>query len=142
MTTIAWDGTTLAADTQSQSNGVKRVSHKITATQQYLYGMCGSEAEAMIVAKWVAGGCLPAEQPADLDTGPHGLLIERSTKKCFILDGERATMLPVVERFYAEGSGREYAMGAMYTGTNAAEAVSVASRFDIWTNDDIEHVDA
>lgn len=40
--------------------------------------------------------------------------------------------------FYADGSGGEYAMGAMAMGANARQAVQVACRFDLASGDGID----
>ena len=45
------------------------------------------------------------------------------------------------EGLYAIGSGYAYAIGAMATGYSPAEAVEVASRFDVYTNTQIRTLD-
>lgn len=41
---------------------------------------------------------------------------------------------------YAIGSGAQYALGAIAMGAMPRKAVQIASRFDIWTNDQIDEV--
>lgn len=42
---------------------------------------------------------------------------------------------------FAVGSGAEYALGAMAAGADAATSVSIASRFDLYTNNNLQVVD-
>jgi ATP-dependent protease HslVU (ClpYQ) peptidase subunit len=50
------------------------------------------------------------------------------------------TVLLADNGLYAIGSGAAYALGAMEAGADVDEAVRIASRFDIWTGSQVEHM--
>lgn len=131
MTTIAWDGKTLAADTLAVSGGgLKRTAEKIfRLTDGRLYGGSGEYQEVLLVRDWLNGGT----KPDKLDDF-SGLLIDgtrsyRIESKC--------VLMPIAESFHAVGSGRDFALSAMYIGRSAREAVELAMRFDAWTGGEI-----
>jgi hypothetical protein len=141
MTTIAWDGTSVAADTQITCEGMRRRSHKLTVTDTWIYGHTGMEADCERVARWVLAGA-DLDRPPDLDDGEgaHGLLVNRTTGEVFTLAGKNAVPRKIEEAFHATGSGRDYAVAAMALGKTAAEAVSLAARFDVFTGEPVDVV--
>lgn len=50
------------------------------------------------------------------------------------------TVLLCETGMYSIGSGAQYALGAMAAGAMPKQAVQIASRFDIWTSDQIDEV--
>jgi len=130
MTVIAWDGKTLAGDKRATCAGLIRTVTKILRVGPLL--VAGSGDLDMVVAGfvWVEGGRKPEEFTAamrDRDTSPDILVIEEGR----VLKYER-TPYPMLfeDKLFAMGSGRDYALAAMYLGCDARKAVEVASEFD------------
>ena len=128
MTTIAWDGATLAADTLATSDGLKRYTRKLFLYDRFMYGMCGSLSEGMEIAKWVGGGCKSETAPTMEDDSCHGIVIEKSYgrfMKLYTVGGKKPVLMEVREGFFAVGSGRDFAITAMALGKSAVEAVKL-----------------
>lgn len=133
MTTIAWDGTTLAGDTLGIIGGSLKVySVKVFALEGgRVYGGAGAYQDVLAVRDWLAKQT--AEKPSVQDFA--GLVID-DLGKCWRLE-EALIYLPITEPFHACGSGRDFALAAMAMGQDAATAVRFAAQFDVWTNDDV-----
>jgi len=130
ITTIAWDGKTLAADTLAQTsvNLKARKLHRLS--NGAMFGAAGSCQEIAAVLAWLNGG----EKPSDLDVF-EGLIIEKHGAERL---GERLMRLPVFEAFWSIGSGSHFAIAAMACGKSAVEAVRLAARFDPYTGGRVE----
>lgn len=132
MTTIAWDGKTLAADKQAS---VAEMRAKVTKIRRLdsgdIVAFTGSYDYGMALAKLYEEGDLLTNWPAfqaDKDNWTRLIVVNKHGLRVY----ER---LPVAlwfeEPFIAFGSGRDYAMGAMARGATAREAVLVANQFCI-----------
>jgi len=131
MTTIAWDGTTLAGDTLVVAGNLKTAGVKLYRLQDgRLYGGSGYQEQVLAVREWLetAGEKPKLEQFAAILITPDGA--------CLRLE-EQLIPMPIQERFHAVGSGRDFAMAAMALGKTALEAVLLAAHWDAWTNDDV-----
>lgn len=142
MTTVAWDGKTMAADTLATDTwGLKFESHKIIEGRDFLLAGAGEVGQ---IRKWWVdeGHKLTAEQliaagyshyereknePALLLACVHG--VYRHSGGVFLQSYEGRCAI---------GSGRNYALAAMYLGKTAEEAVKVAAHFDSGTNDVVD----
>lgn len=130
ITTIAYDGKTLAADTQGNASFILK-GHKLhRLANGSLFGAAGSLQETLAVLGWLNGG----EKPTDLENF-EGLIIEASGASVL---GERLIRVPSLEPFYAIGSGSHFALAAMACGCTAVEAVRIAARFDPYTGGRVE----
>lgn len=132
MTTIAWDGTTLAGDTLGVIGGMLAV-HAVKIFQLVdgrLYGGSGNHDEVLAVRDWLNGaGDKPAVKDfAGIIIGPAGACVRVE---------EALVAIPITEAFHAVGSGRDFAMAAMALGQTACQAVTLAAQWDIWTGGDI-----
>lgn len=129
MTTIAWDGKTLAADTQATSNGL-RDNHAVKAWRhgRILIACCGLAALAQRFRSWVLDG-MDGESPYDGAEDGNGLVITADHVLCYGTSG----VWPVSQPFYTLGTGYQLAMGALAMGASAEEAVRVAAQFDTMT---------
>lgn len=134
MTTIAWDGKTLAADRQGDAGGLKFAVCKLrTMADGSLIGVAGPLSNGLELIKWIEEGEAPDKLPAFQRTDDWAGLLR------IMLDGrilryERGPIpFEVLEPFYSIGSGRDFAMAAMAMGKSAAEAVELAARFDSGT---------
>lgn len=127
MTTIAWDGRSLAGDRRISSGTVVYTSTKIRRTADgRLIGATGDYGVCIAMLDWLEEGgrrpqCQDSERWASaLEIMPDGT--------CWMHN--RDTRWRVEDAFAAIGSGRDYAMAVMALGHPAAKAVEVASRFD------------
>lgn len=126
MTTIAFDGRTLAADTRSTSGGMPwecTKAHKLKDGR--LFAGSGSAEDCEAVLCWLECG---GDKPTTKDF--FGILIESG--QCFRLE-DKLIKMPVRSPFHAIGSGRDYAIAAMHYGKTAREAVELASIYDVYT---------
>lgn len=138
MTTVAWDGTTMAADSLGNFCGrrvqvwkVRRVYLPGPPGSFVLVGYAGNEAVGEAMIEWIAGGRDASQRPRlqdedamschVLEVDPHGT--------CWLhTKGGRSR---ITDRFLAVGSGSDYATAAMALGKTAEEAVELAIRFDV-----------
>lgn len=132
MSVIVWDGKYLAADKRAVLSGTLiRTTTKIFDLGEVLAAYAGDACEGEEMLAWFKGGADPAGFPAsqrDKDTW-GGLLTVRPDGS--IWKYERT---PYAVKFppqqFAIGSGRDFALAAMYCGRSAVEAVEVACVFD------------
>lgn len=139
MTTIAWDGVTLAADKQASASGMIFNVTKIFRVNGCLVGAAGDFDRINEMVAWFADGADPAKLPPFQRSNDDyvGLLVIRPDLS--INKYERATTPFKIESpFFAIGSGRDFAMAAMHLGKTAQEAVEVAAAMDTGTGNGID----
>jgi len=144
MTTVAWDGKTLAADSLGDQNGLRMPTTKLHCGVladgvPFILGAAGETAWASMLLHWVRTltvGTLRTEKyPHQCNDGPdrndpHALLVVGGLGVLYKV----GPMLVRLERdFHAVGSGRDYAIAAMHLGKTAEEAVSIACEFDCYS---------
>lgn len=161
MTTIAYDGKNIAADSldvvgteAAPFPGVKLYPCSIPAVIGTGVGQCKEDPKQRVIVG--TSGC-PAHsrrqlnhyvnaprclgQPMTSLAEVDGSLIvvhldvDDGTGKCvaYLVD-RMGTITPITGALMAIGSGQDYAMGAMAAGKSAAQAVEIAGRFDIYTS--------
>ena len=131
MTVIAWDGKTLAADRRACLGNLYRTIHKLHRLSDCLCASAGGSDAAQELIAWFEAGRDPAAFPPsqrDKDSWA-GLLVVWPDGSLW-----RYERTPYPVKFppqqFAIGSGRDFALAAMWLGKTAAEAVDVACRFD------------
>ena len=130
MTTIAWDGRTLAADrARVNGRGTVQACLKIFDCGAYVYGGTGDFVDLTVICRWLRAGAKWKDRPA-VTEGNGGLVVRKKDGVLFILDGNPATLCEVPRGFTAAGSGSPYALAAMECGRTARQAVEVAMKFD------------
>lgn len=142
MTTIAFDGKSVAFDTQSTCGGrISHVDDKVVEIQNYGIVYAGGSGELDSVhafQDWVAGGMKPDDYP--------DLCKERADNSCFILINYKGELQEFERRPHpvatvvgrdALGSGSDYALGAMAAGKSAEEAVRIAMEYDAYTGGEV-----
>lgn len=145
MTTIAFDGQTIAADTMNQDgHGLKDYASKLMIGTNLIVGGAGQSHQ---IRNWwrkvktmTVGELLEYGYPDfhHEDDNPAILLVDAATLKCYKLGG---SMFELCSRgFHAVGSGRDYALAALHMGRSARQAVQVAMEFDTGTGGKIEVV--
>lgn len=129
MTTIAWDGTFLASD--SQSSHFRTMVQKIYRIDEgRLFGASGAFEDALAVRDWFMTG---GEKPK-VDETFHAIVVERSG--WYVLE-KGLIRIPYDRQCFSVGSGRDFAMAAMMLGKSATEAVAVAIQLDPYSGGEI-----
>lgn len=138
MTTIAWDGKTLASDTLAVSGGyVKRRVQKIFRLDNGdLFAAAGGYDELLSAYRYLN----TSEDMKPTLEDFVGLLIRAVDGKAYRLEAAMVPS-PILEPFHALGSGRDFAMMAMHLGKTAREAVELAMLFDAHTGGVIESME-
>jgi hypothetical protein len=131
MTTIAWDGEALAADTLLTSDGT-RVGYtaKIRRSRRCLIGFCGRLANFEHFYSWFRGGMVGAF----LSEGGNVFIIPPTGPT--IIWGNGAPWTETAAQ-WALGDGEHIALGAMQVGATAVEAVRAAIALNVHTGGDI-----
>jgi 20S proteasome alpha/beta subunit len=134
MTTVAWDGVTLAADQQQTRGSVKTRSEKLRRLSDgSLLAGAGTCSYIELIVRWIEAGEKYDDRPAtwdDDDTAtvlrvmPDGSLVE--------YDNYLVRML-VSEPRYAIGSGSDFAQAILDRGGSAREAVEAGIARDIYS---------
>lgn len=142
MTTIAWDGKTLAGDRQVTSNSsrVTEVTKIAKRKDGALVGACGETCTASAFIRWF----LDDEQGPKPELKTHtpecnaGAIVIRPNGKAEAHD--QFGWHPIETKYYAMGSGDAFAIMAMRLGQSATKAVKLASEFDVYTNSKVNSV--
>lgn len=135
MTTIAFDGKTMAGDGLTNINGiVTETSNKkvFRATgrdgQELLVGLAGNGCYKEKLLAWLAGNAgYPTCHQGD---GWTLMVWDGQELSCYYDTGDERESLTVP---YAIGSGWPYAMTAMKMGADAVKAVEVAMTMDVYS---------
>ena len=134
MTTIAWDGTTLAGDRCSWSGGTRRKVRKVFKIkakdgETLLVGLVGQQSFAYQVVEWLKGDRLvgPVCKDFGVDAQEACALIINSKRKVFVL-GASLTYNPMLEKIFSIGAGCEYAWGALEAGATAKQAIQITAK--------------
>lgn len=145
MTTIAFDGKTIAADTMNQDgHGLKDYASKLLIGKNLIVGGAGErhkinnwwrKVKGMGVAEILDYG-YPTYHP-ETDNSAI-MLVDTVTLKCYKLGASEFVLCS--RGFHAIGSGRDFALAAMHMGHSAKKAVQVAMEFDAGTGGEIEVV--
>lgn len=129
MTTIAWDGITLAADSQLNGDfvcrgGVKKV-HRVGGD---IVACSGAMEHIMAFIAWYDPRSGVDDFPSEIKDFT-AFVFQSDTGRVMEYGG---TPYPwqLFDAPHATGSGSPYAMGAMLNGANAKQAVKIASQLD------------
>jgi ATP-dependent protease HslVU (ClpYQ) peptidase subunit len=139
LTTIAWDGKTLAGDKQTTIGDTPVPTTKVfrlgTKNKRVLVGACGNKADCQAFVTWVKNGF--GGQPEFTDF--TGMVIDLNGN--ISLYDENPNTATFSRDKWAIGSGANFALGAMAHGATAAESVAIASELDIYSGLGIDTVD-
>jgi 20S proteasome alpha/beta subunit len=127
MTCIAWDGKTLAADKRAGTDLPRTVTKIYRSKNGSLIGFTGSICSDMELMDWYESGANPEKFPATQrinETSSHMIEITTDKKIRIYMEGPHPATFE--DEVHAIGSGRDFAMAAMYLGKTAIEAVEVA----------------
>jgi len=128
MTTIAFDGKTLAGDTLGgggcflYENGDKLFAH-----DGAIYGVAGERQAIEIFKEWIFDGAQKDRRPALNEEGCINVL-KWDGKTLWCIENRLAAFPVSVP--HAIGSGCEKAMGALLAGADAKRSVEIAAQLD------------
>lgn len=149
MTTVAWDGETMACDSLSTDSwGLRdKCYDKILVGPDFIVGGAGDLGPLLQWQKHVRQHKMrglevlqygiPEYNKDHFDITLLLILVEGFDK--LIYRTSYGAFFSSVHKRMAIGSGRDYAMAAMYLDKPAAEAVKIASIFDNGTNNDVRY---
>lgn len=129
MSVIVWDGKTLAADRMVVSGNLKRSTTKIWRRGDMLIAGAGTAVGIQAMLEWIEDGCDKEKFPKLRDGEDVSVwVVNRSGAMAKFEDSPYP--LTYMDDTWADGSGRDFAYGALAMGADAAKAVEVASHFD------------
>lgn len=136
MTTIAWDGLTLAAD-RCRLNGrdTRQEICKLWMAGEFVFAIAGDLCDGPVIREWLLHGARWKDRPemVDQQNPTVGLAVRRRDGAIFLIEGRRSMLVELPGGPTANGSGATYALAAMACGKSAVEAVEIAARFDAGT---------
>lgn len=132
MTTIAFDGKTMACDTRVVcGSNCYNTDTKIYENEFVVIGVAGDAGVGILLVK-DDGILVPKHYDFDFSALVWVKDIETLCKVEFYKSWDCAlsSVIPITDGFAAVGSGAPYALAAMYLGNTATRSVTVASQFD------------
>jgi ATP-dependent protease HslVU (ClpYQ) peptidase subunit len=137
MTTVAWDGKTLACDSQVTVGNCRGTSVKLVSNDQgFVAAGAGSLPELVPWFRWVENGMDPDQQPTSLSESDLVIVPPRGPAIWF---SGSASPMKLPRRHWAIGSGSDFALGAMAMGADARQEVKVAMKFDVYTSGRVQY---
>jgi len=134
---IAWDGKTLAADRQATSGNLRRTTTKITRHGDVLIAGTGTQSSTQAVREWILEGANPSSFPSLPADDPSAVWVINRNGTVVKFENSPFGMV-YHDKVFAEGSGRDFALGAMFMGADAVKAVEVACVYDIYCGGGID----
>jgi len=140
MTTIAYDGTTIAADGQrTWGDQIAGLSfRKLRREGDTIYGFTGLAPMFDVMVAWHRNGADPGKLPVGHDKDGWTLVVVDKSGL-----GKYTSTCPYIERFdppVAFGAGQDYAVGAMWAGATAEHAVRLVAQNTNHTGGDIQAI--
>lgn len=138
MTTIAWDGKTLAVDSMVTSGATVTSTNEkklfLDVGRFKAIAMSGSIVQLLPLVEWIRSG----------ENGDAPKMDDNDSVMCVTGDGELLTFWHGYSKtglgchgICAGGNGWEIAMGAMDAGATAVEAVEIACERNIYTGGEV-----
>lgn len=145
MTTIAYRNGVMAGDSRAFGFDKYPVGQKTKVYRLPDGGLFGISAAKTGVVKrvreWIEDGTRPENKPSPwCEEDDFQAIIVRPDGKCVLVSENFLPSDPVEAEFYAIGSGKELALGAMAAGLDAPAAVRVACKFDPWSAEPVYQV--
>lgn len=127
MTTIAWDGRTIAAD--RRLGGWQTANKLFRLRDGTIFAGAGRMDDVAEVLAWLQGGRKPDDKP-EIEPDDSEFFIVQPDGKAYWLTTPFLRSVKIEDQFYAIGSGAEFAIGAMRAGVSAKRAVEIACTCD------------
>lgn len=143
MTTIAWDGEMLAADTNIDFGNMRGFKNKISKyfiknydsenNSVILVGSSGDFLNSLLMEQWILDGCVKENFPTTFTDEFFQTLVIRLCGDDYKINlYYKHSHLPITidNKQWVIGTGSSFAITAMYLGKTAYQAVEIASMFD------------
>lgn len=135
VTVIAWDGHTLAADSQAtvDNETIAQVRKIHVLGDGSALSFSGLMEEGLVLKQWYENGACPDRYPSfqtQDNRGPTTLVV--ASRDALIMFREQPVAIPIEMPYWAWGTGAQFALGALARGADACEAVRVACQFSPW----------
>jgi ATP-dependent protease HslVU (ClpYQ) peptidase subunit len=135
MTTVAFDGLTMAADSRGTDDDAgivkcQKIYRKRLGKRDCLIGIAGDEFAALVFIDWYGSGKPVPHELISLDpeTEDFGVMIWDGRK---LWQANRfCRPVEILDKKFAIGSGAQFALAAMDCGKTAKQAVQLACRRD------------
>ena len=141
MTTIAWDGKTLAADKRVSEGNGNFTTTKIERFGGALLAVSGDIGVALDILAWFKGHQRPDDYPKPIDTTRIAMLLVIRPGNVVRYCTDAANPYRMEDEQVAFGSGGDFARAAMYCGKTAVEAVEIAAIFDCGTGNGVDSLE-
>jgi 20S proteasome alpha/beta subunit len=128
MTVIAWDGRILAADKRMSNGGLINTITKIFRFGDIVVATCGRVDQGLSMVDWVKNGRIIEKFPTTQQLSNFSPAAVVENGRLYVYESAPYPYL-IEDQFWAAGSGRDFALAAMFLGKTAIEAVQVASAF-------------
>jgi ATP-dependent protease HslVU (ClpYQ) peptidase subunit len=140
MTICAYDGKTLATDSQYTAGTTKSYGQKLFVIEKGVIGLAGVCSGFELFVDWIKKGANPDKYPLYLrENNVEALLIKGKGKNRKVFHYENNTPYPLqFKPPFAIGIGQSFALAAMACGKDAVEAVEIAIQFDSTCGGDIQ----
>lgn len=120
MTVIAWDGATLAADSQLNYGNTRLACEKLFSLPDGgIVGFAGDAAKCQRLLRWLRG---EGPRPRRL-ANAHAIRVDAAGVAYLYAETSEAER--ITSRYVAIGCGDDFAMGCMVSGRSSAEAVAL-----------------
>ena len=137
MSVVVWDGKTLAADRQATNSNLRRKMCKISKHGDILIAGTGVQTSTQAVRNWVLAGAEPDKFPKS-ETDEHTAVWVINRNGTIVKFENSPFGIVYLDKVFAEGSGRDFALGAMFMGADAVTAVEAACTYDIYCGGGID----
>lgn len=134
MTVIAWDGRTIACDSQANDNGVKVHTVKLVRIKSAWTAVSGSIRMGIAMRHWLASDGAEFPEVGERDEGTR--LIVFSPEVVNVYEGVKYPS-EYTDKIMAWGCGSHIAIGAMGHGADAVEAVRIACKYEVDCGGDV-----
>lgn len=131
MSVIAWDGETVVADRQMAVDGLRQTTSKLRRLKTgEVIGWVGGYENGLAVAQWYEDGADPERWPECQGDKEDWASLVVFRPDGSAIEFERLPIAQtVMEKFFAWGTGRDLAIGAMAAGADPRDAVAIANRY-------------
>lgn len=139
MTTIAYDGKTICADSLVTAGGVRKGAMvKIVKTRNGWVACAGALTACVRVVDWITDGADVTTTPALSEDEEFQCLWVDRKRKVWYVDGAFTPYPAWVPS--AIGSGADFALAALTLGIDARGAVELGIKLDCYSGGDIQEV--
>lgn len=130
MTTIAWDGTSIAADRLAVNNDVRvdAVDKMFTLADGSIVAGCGNiEHVAAVVAS------MRGDEDVEMPESPEVTMCHWRNDGTLWIAHDQLRWRRCNQAYFAMGTGRDFALSALELGCTAQRAVELAIKFDVYS---------